>query len=62
MPGGGAAMKGILLLYLLLALFSTSFRRAPAVLWSRFWLAFGLWRVLRRPWRVAWTMARRRVT
>ncbi len=55
-------MKGILLLYLLLALFSTSFRRAPAVLWSRFWLAFGLWRVLRRPWRVAWTMARRRVT
>lgn len=62
MPGGGAVMKLILLLYLIVALFSPAFRRAPAVLWARFWLAFGLWRVLRRPWRVAWTNARRRVT
>lgn len=54
-------MKGILLLYLILALFSSSFRRAPALLWERFWLAFGLWRVLHRPWRVAWRKALREV-
>jgi hypothetical protein len=57
-PGG---MLWILLAYLLLALFSPALRRAPAVLCARLAHALCLWRILHRPWRVAWHQARRRV-
>ena len=50
-------MKGILLLYLVLALFSERLRRAPAVFVHRLGHAFRLWRVLHQPWRVAWHRA-----
>jgi len=55
-------MKILLLLYLVLALYSETIRRAPALLWTRCWHAVLLRRYLRLPWRLAWHKACRRFT
>lgn len=54
-------MKGILLLYLVLALFCVPIRRAPAVWLGRLSRAFIRLRVLHQPWRLAWRRAVREI-
>jgi hypothetical protein len=54
-------MQLLLLAWLLLALFSERLRRAPAVWLCRFGRALSLWRVLHKPWRVAWRRACREI-
>ena len=54
-------MNLILLAWLVLALFSLPIRRAPAVWLCRLGRALSLWRVLHKPWRVAWQSACREI-
>ena len=54
-------MQLILLAWLILSLCCDPLRRAPAVLLCRLGRALSLWRVLHKPWRVAWQRACREI-
>lgn len=54
-------IKLLVLTYLALAFLFAPVRRAPALLLCRLGRALILWRVLHKPWRVAWQRAVREI-